>query len=446
MSETRGDFAQIPFDLGINPGGPRRDVLDAFAYIQTKFEERIDSIDDIHNMMLDLAKKFEIADVDAELEKVYVEHVNFPTAPSFADLVLNSRWPRSIPNKPQLQNYGNLDFKYVAPIPPKLMEESFSWSGKPYSSELRLVLIASIVNDIANGTSLTPAVHAALLDREQNRRKINQSVTLRDALHAGGANGCRLPDGQMSAIIAEVFKNQDKLDQDALNLVTEKDYDTAQRNKEFVHSLGVELDKVMIQEWDSWEARSFESARIEFEFAFRAVDQAIQVYLAKWQGIEIEANAFKTRIEAIAAKNKGLNDQYIAEWDGYKSQVEAVGAENAAKVQIRGLEVETWKAEVQAAATHQQAVLAEANFELQQLLAGIDTELKVQGLNIEGFKTEASLREKILETLGQQVAQLIASIIGAMNASASESFGSSESLSHGLSDSSSFGESVRTDL
>jgi len=444
MVTLRGAFAQVPSDIGVDPGIPRRDVLDVFSFVQNTYAERVKSIDDLHKMMIDLAKDFDLADVEAELQKVYVTPTTFPTAPSFAKLVLNSRWPKSVPNKPQLQNYGSLDFDYIDPIPPKLMEESFSWSGEPYSSEMRLVLIASIINDIANGTSLTPAVHAALLDREQNRRKINQASALRDAVHAGGANGCRLPDGQMAAIIAEVFKNQDKLDQDALNLVTEQDYSTAQRNKEFVHTLGVELEKVMLGEWDSWEARSLESAKVEFEFAFRAVDQAIQVYLAKWQGIEIQASAFKARIEAITSKNKGLNDQYIAEWDGYRANVDAAGAENIAKVQIRGLEIDTWKAEISAAATEQQSKLAEANFEFQQLLAKIEVDLKVAGINIEGFKAEADLREKILETLGQQVSQLIASIIGAMNASASESFGSSESQSHSLSDSASIGESYST--
>lgn len=445
----RGQIAQVPDDLDVSTGAAKNSAVDIIAFVQNKYQDLLSQNEAIYSDLISLIKNFELPDASVTLAKVGVDPVTYPSAKAWGNLVLNSSWPKDLPLKPSLEDFGDINFEYIEPLPPGEFNASFSFVGKEYSSELRTALAAAIYNEIVNGGyGLPPNVHAALIDKERNARLRNQAAQTKEALQVTGESGFVLGMGSpaQKGVIAEVAKAQAYADQDSLNAITEIDFNTYQRNKEFFHSLAVELEKIRSGEWDSSEQRRFEAGRIEFELALRAVEVNLEVYLKKWDSIKIKSEALKTRIEAIASANKSKTDQYIAEYDAYRAQVEAVGAENTSKVQIRGIEVDTWAKEVEAVARQDNSFLQRAEFDLKQLLAEIDTELRVHGINTEGYKAEGDLKAAILEALSKITAQVTASTIGAMNASASMGFSGSESVSRSLSDSASVSESYSASL
>jgi hypothetical protein len=435
--------------FGIDTQAARTEVEETFGYVQKEVATLKSKLDSIENGMLDLIKNFEVKDIDAELEKIDWDKVNFPTPRDFVEVVLNKAWPTSVPVKPILEDFEGLDFSYIEPIPPEAFEGYFSFTEHPYSSEIRAQLVANVLKNLVDGgTGLSQLAHGAIIDRERTGRLRNQSSTMRDAMHAVGALGVRVTgrNGQASAVIAEVFKAQTHADQDALNLITEKDYELTVRSKEFSETLATELEKLFSGEWDSSENRRFEAGKAEFELSYRSVEFNLEIYKQKGEWIRTKVDVLKRKAEAISAKNESLTRQYVAEWDGHKSNVDAVASENSSKIELRKLDVETYRTEVEAAASQQAANLQGAQFDFQQMLSEIDTELKVHSINTDGYKTEADLKNAVLGTLSKIIAQVVASTIGVMNASASMGFSGSEGKSSSVSNSASISENHSGEL
>lgn len=447
--ETRGLAAEIPNagSLSIDTGDAKKQTADVIEFIQNKYDDLLGQLETLQGDLADIAKNFNIKDINTFLQKVPVSPVSYPSAKDWGEIILNTAWPTNQPVKPTLRDFGNLDYKYLEPVPPEAFKGSFAWIGEPYNSELRSTLATAIYNELVNGGwGMPQSVYAALIDREQATRLRNQAKQVRDEMLATGQTGFVLGMGSpaQKGILAEASKARIYADQDGLNAITEIDYRYYQQNKEFFHSLALELEKLRSGEWDSGENRRFEADRATFEFALQAVNTNLEVYLKKWDGIRIGAETLKTKIEAIATENKAKTDQYTAEHEANKTQSEAIAAENTSKVQIRGIEVDTWAKEVDAKYKQQVVNLQEAEFEFKQILSEVDLELRKHGINTDGYKAEGDLKTGVLDALSKITAQVVASTIGAINASASMGFSGSESVRYGLSDSASLSESVST--
>lgn len=445
----RGAYAEVVSDLDINTGAAKKAVEDVIGTVFEEYYELRSETAELTKALTELAEEFDVPDIKTQVQKVIPGPVTYPSPRDFGELVLNSAWPKELPIKPSFEYFGDLNFEYLEPVPPKEFEGSFSWKGEKYNSELRTALVASIYNEIVNGNyGLPQNVYDALIDKERNTRLRQQAEQMSDALAASGESGFILGMGSFAqrGIVAGLTRAQAYADQEALNAVTEIDFNFHQRNKEFFHTLALDTEKALADEWDSSEQRRFEADRATFELALKTVQVNLEAYLKKFDGIKIKADVFKVKIDAISAKNKAKTDQYIAEFDAYKSQVEAVGAENASKVQIREIEVETWAKEVDAVAQKDRSLIERARLEFDQIRNEIENALRVQGVNIEGLKASADLKAAILEALAKMSNQAAASLIGAISASASLGFTGAESLRRSLSDTATVSENASVSL
>jgi hypothetical protein len=445
----RGSYAEVISNLDINTGAAKSAVENVFGIVFEEYAQLRSETDTLTKALVELAEDFDIPDINAQAKKVSVDPVTYPSARNFGELVLNSAWPKELPIKPNFKEFGDLNFECLEPVPPEEFEGSFSWKGEQYNSELRTALTASIYNEIVNGNYGLPSnVFQTLIDKERNARLRQQAEQMRDALSASGESGFILGMGSYAqrGIIAGIEKAQVHADQDALNAVTRIDFDFHQRNREFFHTLALDADRVFSEELNSSEQRRFEADRATFELGLKAVQVSLETYLKKFDGIKIKAEVFKTKNEAIESENRSKKDMFLGEIEAYAKQVDAVGAENASKVQIRGMSIEQWAKEVDATAKEDQSKIARARFEFDQIRNEIETELRVQGVNIEGFKTSADLKAAILEALAKMSNQAAASLIGAISAGASLGFTGSESLQRSLRDSASVTENASVSL
>lgn len=440
---VRGVIAEVEKQGFLDTEDALRSAEESHDFIKNNYAEARENLELLQDTILELAKDFDISDVDTELEEVSVEPVSYPSAKYWGEIILNKAWPKNQPIKPTLRKYGNLDFKYLKPIPPKVFESSFAWAEQPYGSELRTTLAAAVYNELVNGGNGLPSgVHRALIENEQSARYRNQASQVRSELLATGPSGFVLGMGApaQKGIVAEASKARVYADQDGLNAVTEIEFRYYQQNKEYFHTLSLEIEKLRSGDWDKGEQRRFEADKASHELALRAIEVNLGVFFKKWEGIRIEAETLKTTIEAIGLENEGKLKQYTAEHEANKTQSESVAAENRSKVEVRGIEVNTLAIENDIADKKRLSNLREAEFEYKQIFQNVGLELQKHGVNIEGYKAEGTLKSSILGAASKIAAQVAASLIGAMNVSTSIGYSGSKSVSRAVTDSASIAE------
>ena len=202
----------------------------------------------------------------------------------------------------------NPDIGYVVPdledidkpiFPPAPILENFSsvvWDS----------LVTKVVTDIEEGgTGLSPVVYNAIIEREKEARRVNQDTEYQRALNAAGATGFDLPSGHVAAIISEFGKENISKDQDSLNNVIIKDFDTATENTRFAVTTGVELEKILRQAWETTEERKVELYKVQSEAASSEYESLVKWALAQIEVIKVEAE--------LAIKNEELKlDAYNA--------------------------------------------------------------------------------------------------------------------------------------
>lgn len=436
-----------PFD--VNTDLAKTAVDEAFSHAENEAYHLRGDLKKLQKDLLNLIDNFDPEVISTAFSKIQYDKTNFPSWKEFADLVLNAAWPKDTPVKPKLEDIGEIDWSIVEPPTPKTLETYFSFTPGEYSSKIRATLISNTLRDlVSGGNGLSESAYNAILNREKRLRLKNQSETLRDAMHAIGESGISITDrnGQATAVISSIFRAQIHADQNSLDNIVAQDFEYSVRAKEFSHNLALEIEKLLSGEFDASESRRFEASRAEYELLIQTVEQNITLYREKWQGIVAKTQYVVSLIEGKTSINKNKTDMYVAEWDGRKSATEAIASENSAKLQQRGLEISNQQARFSTVAIARQENRADAEFELRQKLAELENEIRVAGINLDGYKSGADLKAGVLGNLAKIVAQVTASTIGIMNTSASMSFSGSDSQSKSTTQSKSLSESYSAEL
>lgn len=160
----------------------------------------------------------------------------------------------------------------------------------------------------------------------------------------------------------------------------------------------------------------------------------VKAYTAKVTGKMAQLQAEVSKIEAVAAKNKGLIDKYGMQIEEYKASTHANVIEYEGKIKKYGYQLEAYKAGTQVYSAEAQALIAQyrgqVDSALMQLRANIaEMEITVkawdalQSLAVEGQKAGASVG-----------AQIAAAALQSANASAGFSYSGSESNAYGQYD------------
>lgn len=351
-------------------------------------------------------------------------------------------YPEFIAPDPIILPIGDVEFTFVAPIPPSEISPTFNWIAGEFTSEIWEALFNKIHGDIINGgTGLTEAVYNAIIAREQEARRINQDREYSKALSASGAAGFNLPSGHIAAVQIEMGRENLSQDQQALDNLTIKDLDLATENTRFAITSGIELEKLLRATWDAIESRGLEAAKVAGEYIIAVYDANIKAYLAAWEGIKLELEAEKNRIEAITAANENAVKVFIGQADVYKTQVDAIKSKNEGIVDIRKGEIAVYTAELEAAVRKYEASLSDVKVKLEASRIDITETIEKNKFHGDIFMRAIDMDQRFDETFGQFYAQLAASAFGGINASMaagsnvsaarSEALGNSAALTEG---------------
>ena len=169
-----------------------------------------------------------------------------------------------------------------------------------YSSDIRDALISRVLENLADGsTGISDAAHASIAAREQETRRTSQDEKYRAALDSVGVTNFNLPSGQVGALQAKVASESLKLDQDALNTLTVKDFELAQNNSQFAVTSGASVEATLVSTWAQEENTKVSVYNANIQGVVGEYDA-----LAKWATTEID----RIKVEAdIAIKNEELS-------------------------------------------------------------------------------------------------------------------------------------------
>lgn len=419
-----------------------QEVLDTINYSRDFADEmREELVDGIKNLN-DVVQYYKpTIDVPSFTSPV-LDGPGFPAKPTFGPLDIDNNWPTDIGPAPIMQDYGNLDFDYVTPTPPDEISGDFNWHPDQYTSDMWFALFSKVHTWIIDGgTGLTDTVHAAIISRDQEARRVATDRAYRNGIDAIGANGFNLPSGQIGAFQRDISTEIIAKDMDALNLTIIKDFDMATENTRFAITTGLELEKVLRSTYDLAQTRSLDAAKAAKEFVIAVYAENIKAYVAKWEGIRLALEALKTKVDAISAYNEGNIKVFLGKAEVFESQIKAIASKNASVLQTRNMEVTVYGTEVEAVAKQYSALVEEMKVNLEVTRLEVGTAIEESKLDLQAYSDKAKLSESVATAVSNIASQSVASALGAINTNLSNSYSGSENRGENWSHSDSLSES-----
>lgn len=331
------------------------------------------------------------------------------SAPTFAGVDLRLDYLE------RLEDIPTLDL--VAPTP-------YAYNrGAEYASDLLATVQASLLERMAGGTGVPPAVEQALWDRARSRETQIALAGEAEIMRTSEAMGFHLPSGVLAAQMREGQKTYyDKLSGLSRDIAI-KQAEMEQENIKQTISQGIELESRLIDYSYKLEQLTFEAAKEAASSATANYNAQVDAFRALLGAYEVYANNYKTIIEAELAKvdvykaelqaeqtkadiNKTLVEQYKATIDAGMTQVKIyeaqVGAANTlvqleqTKISAAGEQIRAYVAQVNAETAKVEAykagVQAESTkLDIYRVKAGVFS--TVAGVQIEKARLGISINE-----------------------------------------------------
>jgi len=427
MAEGSGAFVQVEDD-NVRLDDMSQAIHDTIAYTREFADEFKQTLNSSIERLEEVVGSYEPSIDDVPNEVPTIDPPSFPVKPNWQPLVLDTDWPDGNIPEPDFTEYGILDFEYTAPTPPAEIDETFDWTASNYSSDLWLSLFSFVHDKIINGSyGLSADVHAALVDMEQEARRLNQDREFRKGVNATGAMGWNVPAGHQLSFFRQFQFEVVKRDQDALNNITVKNFDIANENMKFFATLAADLEKLSQETWNAVESRSLEAAKAAKEYIARFFAENVKLFLAKWQGIITKLEALKTKVEAISSRNNSETEIFANRARVLEAKVKAITEKNRGIVDTRKGEVEAYTAEILAVSEEYKNLLREVEVNQRAVEIEINKLLRIEELKLNAFSDKTKIAQAVAMGIANIGSQGLASSLGAINTSLSNSYSGSES-------------------
>jgi len=406
------------------------EILETIDYTRTYADEMRTTLGDAIEALGEIVGTYNVSVDVIDSTIPSIDRPSFPARPSFLPLELDSNWPSTYIPDPAFQEYGLLDFDFVAPTPPAEIDSNLNFTPQAYTSEMWQTLFARVHGAILNGSyGITDAVHAAMVSQEQEARRRNQARSFREGLAATGAMGFNFPGGHHAAFMSEFGSEVLFADQNALNTITIKCFEIANENQKFYTTAAIDLEKIIRATFDEAEKISLEAAKAASDYLSRFFSENVKLYLGKWEGFKIKMESLKAKIEAIATRNESETKIFISRAQVIESQVKAISEKNKGMVDARAGEIQVYATEVGAVKDEYVALIEEVKVHQAAIKMEIDRSISEEQMKLSAFENKAKLASTIATAVANIASQGVASALGAINTSMSNSYSGSESKS-----------------
>jgi len=205
-----------------------------------------------------------------------------------------------------------------------------------------------------------------------------------------------------------------------------------QRNEQFITTQLAGLEKMLRDSRDAESNRKLDKEKSQVQYLLQLFAEKVRAYLGEMEATKIYIEAQVSALQGAVEYNKGLVQVYGAQADVYETLVGAQAKANDAIVNVYDAEIRGYEAETKAlnadkmvVVENNKALIAKAEVEMRAIIAKIEN-------SIEGYKTEALLRERVSNDMATIAAQVVASMASSTNVNASMGYTGSESRSEGF--------------
>ncbi len=429
-----GSFVdKVPWSSGVSVSTPYDLIVQRIDEVSRYADDWAERMQDaVDNMQDAIGPGYMPSFSGVDRPDVNVQDVPFPVKPDLA-VILNENWPDTNLGSPVLDPV-NIDLGIAnPPEAPEDVDADLNYTAQPYESCLRDEICRKIRDGLINGgTDLTDTVHALIIDRAREARRVAEDRAMQRAYDSVGVHGFDLPPSMAAAVVMEIQKETLAKDIDGVNAVAIKDFEVADANEKFIKDLAVKFEQIERQGWDSEQARLFEIARASKEFLLSAYEQRVKVFLAKWDAIRIELDAKKKQIDAVISKNDSKIKDFLGRAEILKSQVAAISEENKAKTDLAKAQAQIYSEEVGAVASVRDALVKEAGLLVDRYRADIDRVVQEEKVRVDAINSMASLSASVSEAIAKIATQAVASALGAINTHMSYRYNGAKSREYGF--------------
>lgn len=306
-----------------------------------------------------------------------VDTVTIPTAPSLDLPAVPSLFGIDIPAAPTL-NLPTFDAQLGdSPLAP---DANFSFTETTYSDDL-LDLLRTRLYEMVDGmhTGIPVAVEQAIWQRGRDREAALMRAGLDDIRRIQAARGFTQPPGAASLLALAVIQKAQDAAATLNREVMIKQAELEQQNRQFAISSAMQLEGALLVYANQQAQRAFEAARYGVEALIAVFQAKVAKYNADVQAYAVQAQVFKSLLEAELAKL----EIYKAQLDGQR----LIGEINVQLVNV-------YKTRVDAARTVIDLFRAQVEAARAQIDAG-KSEIEVFGARVQAF--EATVRAKAVE-------------------------------------------------
>jgi len=181
--------------------------------------------------------------------------------------------------------------------------------------------------------------------------------------------------------------------------------------------------------WEVAQKIGLDAAKAVHDYVLAVYEANIKRYLALWEGVKIDLEALKLKIDAIVSYNDGQVKVYLGRAEVYRSEIETIIAKNKGMVDARAGEIAVYKAEVEAIAVQYESLVEEAKLELEAAKLEVEQAIEGAKIDLDGYIAETGLSEKVAQGITTIAGQSVASTLGAINTSMSNAYNSSSAKS-----------------
>jgi len=404
-------------------------ALTKIEEFKTELTTSLASVDELLEMELpdnyrDVLDNVVIDDVDA-----ITDTTGRPTRPP---LNLPDDWPSAdrIPILGYLKPVPQQDLSYTAPTVPPDPGGGLNWTPGAYTSTILDPLFNAIYDGIQNGgTGLDEAVEAAMLARARSALKTVNDENWQKGIDAVSETGFNFPGGAAGAHLRTMANIRTEQEENLARDILKIQADLAQTNTHFMLDKGMALEQLFRQFFNDNEDRSLEAKKAIAQYVLDKYNTALKAYAEERGGIRDDIQAKISIVDLVLKENLQTFEKFKAEHTSYSSEFDLIIKKIEAIIAGHKGEVDLYRADIDERAAWWRALTDEQKAKIEANRLELEKALGQVKAFIDGTLSLNGLRGDIAKTKGGLLAQILASLLGAINTSFSINHSGSESKS-----------------
>ena len=353
--------------------------------------------------------------------------------PTFDASALQS-FPTDTYTEPTMATLPSVDTNFSDIAEPSDIAVSLPWSEASLPSTVYDAIWTRMLTDLQSGsTGLDPAVEAAIYQRAKLRQQADRQAEWDRVNNTAAQLQFQLPSGVLASGLTDFAISAARQDADIENQIIVTQADLAQKNSQFMMQQAVALEQLIRQTRSDESGRALESAKTLAQLIAEDFKNRVQKYVSIWEGRKVKVQAQVESLKGVIDSNRGMIDIFTAQYDALKTRVDAVAAFN------KGL-TDVYLGQVQGFGEAERAVSSRNDSSVKLLseqIKNADMALRAQISQAEqlmsGYSTEQGTRQRFSSDIAQIAAQVVASMMSAVSAGATLGYSGSESSSRGVS-------------